>query len=156
MKYLGSRKETGFGENSKIKRRKPSLDPNLLEVPVSQDPTSLVSVDRAVSELRRSHLIPVLGFYETAVMAQAPENLNPSDFRELTSISSGPAAVIITARCTLVLGIKATKGKAVAQVSSSPLDPITVQEISDPLSDLKIDAIKMSCRITDHFLILHS
>ncbi len=59
----------------------------LISMPASREPVSLLAVDRAVSELRRGRIVSVRGGGGTAALVQAAEAATPEGLRELASMS---------------------------------------------------------------------
>ena len=131
--------------------KKLNFNLNLLDVPASRGPVSLLAVDRAISEVRRGRLVSIRGANGAAVIAQASESLNAESFQELTSISGGSPALTITARRAIALGIGDFKGKTVTLVTEPALSIDAALAIADPLNDFNLGALKISSRATETY-----
>ncbi len=74
-------------------------------IPASRHPVSLLSVDRAVSELRRGRAVVVMGGGGRAVVACAAEAMTPDLLASLTARSMSRPLLCVTARRAAVLGL---------------------------------------------------
>ncbi len=87
---------------------------NLISMPASREPVSLLAVDRAVSELRRGLMVVVRGLGGNGAVALAAEAVTPRALTTFAEIAGDPAELAITARRARALGLAAGPGKAVA------------------------------------------
>ena len=126
--------------------KKPPFDLNLVEIPASREPVSLLAVDRATSELRRGRVVAIRGNNGAAVVAQAAEGLDAKSFEQLAALSGGTPALTITARRAAVLGLPEPAGKTVTLITEPPLSVETALAIADPLADFDLGALKVSSR----------
>ena len=107
----------------------------LLSMPASREPVSLLAVDRAVSELRRGRLVAVRGGGGVAVLVQAAESITPDALKELGEISHSPPVMAITARRAAVLGVAETVGKIVSLTTGEALTAELIRDLADPIAD---------------------
>jgi GTP cyclohydrolase II len=107
----------------------------LLSMPASREPVSLLAVDRAVSELRRGRPVAVRGGGGVAVLVQAAESVTPDALQELSAISHSPPVIAITARRAAVLGLAETVGKIVTLTTGEALSADLIRDLTDPIAD---------------------
>jgi len=121
----------------------------LIPMPASREPVSLLAVDRAVSEVRRGRFVVVAGAGGIAVLAQAAEAVTPAALGQLKRISHGEPVVAVTARRAAVLGVAETVGKVVTLAGASGLSAEAIRDLADPLSvDPLPDTVKSSLTAT--------
>ena len=119
----------------------------LIPMPASREPRSLLAVDRAVSELRRGRFVVVAG-QGGAHLALAAEAVTPDTLARLGDVSRSAPTVAITARRARVLGLAETAGKIVA-IDARRLDAAAIRDIADPLSENPLsEAVKAALRVT--------
>ncbi len=112
-------------------RQTASLTP--IGVPAARAPLTVLSVERALSELRGNRPVVVRGGGGHAVLALAAEALARESLETLTRTAGGPPMLAITARRAAVLGLAETAGR-IAVVSG--IDAFSADEIAalaDPL-----------------------
>ena len=107
----------------------------LISMPASREPVSLLAVDRAVSELRRGRIVAVRGSGGSAALVQAAEAATPEGLRELASMSRADPVLIVTARRAAVLGLGHSRAKVVSVVAGGGLTAQVIRDLADPLSD---------------------
>ncbi len=121
----------------------------LLPMPASREPVSLLAVDRAVSELRRGRFVAVSGGGGVAVLVQAAEAVSPEALDDLRSHSHSLPVLAVTARRAAVLGLAETVGKVVTLSAGEGLTAGVVRNLADPLSDQTLsDGVKDSLTVT--------
>lgn len=121
----------------------------LIPMPASREPASLLAVDRAVSEVRRGRFVVVAGAGGIAVLVQAAEAVTPEALIELKRISRSDPVVAVTARRAAVLGVAETVGKIVTLAGAGGLSADVIRDLADPLSDDPLpDAVKASLTVT--------
>ncbi|MDA1089139.1 MAG: GTP cyclohydrolase II [Proteobacteria bacterium] len=121
----------------------------LLSMPASRDPVSLLAVDRAVSELRRGRLVAVRGGGGIAILVRAAESITPDSLEELGVISHSPPVLAITARRAAVLGLAETVGKIVTLTTGEALSAELIRDLADPIADNPLsEADKASLTVT--------
>ncbi len=131
--------------------KKPNLNLNMLDVPVSRGPVSLLSVDRAISEVRRGRIVAIRGANGTAAIAQATESLDEESFQTLSTISGKSPALTITARRAIVLGLSKPEGKSVTLVTNPPLNIEAALAIADPLTKFEISKMQITSRVAQTY-----
>ena len=109
----------------------------LVQMPASREPRSLLAVDRAISELRRGRMVAVKGHEGRAVLMLAAEAATDSGLSLLASIANSTTILAVTGRRAAVLGL-ADAGPQVALISAGSdgaLSADSVIDLADPLSD---------------------
>jgi len=107
----------------------------LLSIPTSRQPVSLLSVDRAVSDLRRGLFVVIQGAGGSAVLAQAAEGASDESLDQLARTAGSAPTLSITGRRAAVLDLARPVGKVVTLSTTPPLSAAGVYELSDPLVD---------------------
>ena len=105
-------------------------------MPASREPASLLSVDRAVSELRRGRLVAVSGGAGARVLAQAAEAATPDSLERLADLSASPPVLAITARRAAVLNLFASPEKVVTVHMEAGLTAELIHALANPLATL--------------------
>ncbi|MFB0991066.1 MAG: hypothetical protein QMB78_02440 [Rhodospirillales bacterium] len=67
-------------------------------MPASRETASLLSVDRAISELRRGRIVAVQGGGGTAVLMRAAESVTNDALSEISKLATSEAILALTAR----------------------------------------------------------
>jgi GTP cyclohydrolase II len=118
----------------------------LLPMPATREPFSLLAVDRAVSELRRGRLIAIRGYGGSAMLVRAAEATTPEGLSEICAISSDIPRIAITARRAAVLGLIEATASVVCLAHKTGLTAEFIHNLVEPLSaspvtntDLKIE-----------------
>ena len=120
----------------------------LISMPASREPVSLLAVDRAVSELRRGRFV-VVGGSGVAVLVQAAEGITPETLLDLRLVSHQQPILAITARRAAVLGLAETVGKVVTLAAGDRLSADLIQNIADPLSENPLpEEVKKALTVT--------
>jgi len=107
----------------------------LLSMPASREPASLLAVDRAVSELRRGRPVAVRGAGGVAVLVQAAEAITPGALEALGRVSHSRPVLAITARRAAVLGLAETVGKIATLAAGDELSADIIRDLADPIAD---------------------
>ncbi len=107
-------------------------------VPATREPLSLLSVDRAVSDLRRGRFVVIRGSGGLASLMLAAEAVTPQGLAELAAVSHSQPCLVITARRAAVLGLTPGGFKVVNLAAEPGFSVEVIQELSDPLSGLPI------------------
>jgi len=114
----------------------------LIPMPVSREPVSLLAVDRAVSEMRRGLMVVIRGRGGNGALALAAEAVTPEALAALARLAKDDVELAITSRRARSLGLEAGPGKVVtvtpatpldARSSSGPLDARRIHDLADPL-----------------------
>ncbi|MEE2698330.1 MAG: GTP cyclohydrolase II [Pseudomonadota bacterium] len=103
-------------------------------MPTSREPVSLLSVDRAISELRRGRLIAIRGAGGIATLVQAAEAVTSESLKEINTSSKSNPGLSITSRRAAVLGLKKTTGKIISLTMKKNFSVEVIRNLADPLS----------------------
>lgn len=107
----------------------------LLSMPASREPVSLLAVDRAVSEIRRGRMVAVRGAGGIAILVQAAEAITPEGLNEMHAFGQSAPVLAVTARRAAVLGLADTMGKIVTLSTKQQMTTPVIQYLADPLSE---------------------
>jgi GTP cyclohydrolase II len=107
---------------------------HIVPVPVSREPASLRSVERAVGDLRRGRPVVVSGGGGTAVLALAAEAVTQDSLQSLHETAGADPGLVLTARRASVLGLAGAGLRAVVVSFLSLPSAETVHALADPLS----------------------
>ncbi len=113
----------------------PRHSPHLVQIPATREPLSLLSVERAISELRRGRPVLVRGGDGIATLVRATEELTAEALKALCELSHTQPVVVITARRASVLGLTGGGVKPVAVGRPPALSAELVHILADPLLD---------------------
>ena len=108
----------------------------LIAMPASREPVSLLAVDRAISELRRGRVIVLRGGGGQAILAQTAEAATPAGLEGLHAMAGARPALAITRRRAAVLGLARAAASVVVISTPAGLDAVAIGGLSDPLADL--------------------
>ncbi len=107
---------------------------HVVPVPVSREPASLRSVERAVADLRRGRPVVVSGGGGAAVLALAAEAVTSESLQALHDTAAAEPLLVLTARRASVLGLAgAGLRPAIVSFASVP-SADAVHALADPLS----------------------
>jgi len=120
----------------------------LLSIPTSRQPVSLLSVDRAVSDLRRGLFVVIHGAGGSAVLAQAAEGASDESLDQLARTAGSAPTLSITGRRAAVLDLARPVGKVVTLSTTPALSAAGVYELSDPLVDSTPSALAIEVEET--------
>ena len=110
-------------------------------MPASREPASLLSVDRAVAELRRGRMVAFRAAGGEAALVLASEAATPEALERLGKLSGGDFVLAITARRAEVLG-QNTRNMATSEANVVTLAPQAevsaevLRDVADPLAKL--------------------
>ena len=107
----------------------------LIPMPASREPASLLAVDRAVSELRRGRPVAIRGAGGAAALALAAEAATPAMLENMAQIGEAQPELALTARRAAVLGLPDTPGKVAVLRAPKALSAEQMLALADPLSD---------------------
>jgi GTP cyclohydrolase II len=107
-----------------------------MPMPASREPVSLLSVDRAISELRRGRIIAIGGGGGRTVLAQTAEAVTPASLHDLEAMGRSQPVLAITMRRAAVLNLATTTAAAVTVSANQALTADLVNALADPLADL--------------------
>jgi len=111
----------------------------LISIPVSREPVSLLAVDRAVSEFRRGRFVAVYGSGGLSALIQAAEGVTNESLQELAVLSHNQPDLAITARRAAVLNFIIGKNKVVSLRAKKSFTAEKIRDLANPLSHLKIE-----------------
>lgn len=126
---------------------------DIVEIPASRASQALLTVERAISELRRGRFVAVRGNNGSAALALAAEGVTPDTLAALAGTAGAPAALSITARRARVLAIarpdtaKST-GRIVTLSTTPALSAETAAAIADPLMEFDAGTVAFQCHET--------
>jgi GTP cyclohydrolase II len=107
-------------------------------VPATREPLSLLSVDRAVSDLRRGRFVVIRGSEGAASLMLAAEAATPDGMAELAAVSRSAPSLVITARRAAVLGLTPGGLRVVTLSAENGFSAEVIHKLSDPLSGLPV------------------
>lgn len=113
---------------------------DLHDAPASRAPLTVLSVERAIGEIRRGRPVTVIGGGGKAMLCVAAETMRPEKVEELRQITGNDPVLAITARRAAVLGLAVTAGKIAIVSGIGGLSADDIRAIADPLSDVRPDA----------------
>lgn len=116
----------------------------LVQMPASREPRSLLAVDRAISELRRGRMVAIRGHGGRAVLMLAAEAVTDSGLSVLADTAGSTAALAVTSRRAAVLQL-AEAGLQVMLIDApegEPLSAASIRNLADPLSDADGDDVR--------------
>jgi len=123
----------------------------VISMPATREPVSLLSVDRAVSELRRGRAITIQGSDGSALLVQAAEGVTDRGLRELEKFSGNAPFLALTARRAMVLGFARPKGKIVTINTNPPITAASVHELCDPLAECDVSKLDINTSETSAY-----
>ena len=103
-------------------------------MPASREPASLLSVDRAVSELRRGRMVAFRAAGGESAVVLAGEAATPEALERLGRLSGGNFVLAITARRAEVLGLSDSEANVVILSPEGEVSAETLRDIADPLA----------------------
>jgi len=106
----------------------------LISMPATREPVSLLAVDRAVSDIRRGRMVAIRGAGGVAVLVQAAEAVTPEALDDIRAVGRSSPVLVITARRAAVLGLAETVGRIVTVSAPDDLSAEFVRDVADPLS----------------------
>jgi GTP cyclohydrolase II len=110
--------------------------PHLVPVPATREPLSLLSVDRAISDLRRGRAVAIRGSHGSASLVLAAEAATSQSLCELAAMTMAEPSLVITGRRAAVLGLTSGGLKVAIVKVANGLNADLVHDLSDPLSRL--------------------
>jgi GTP cyclohydrolase II len=118
---------------------------SLIPMPATREPASLLSVDRAVFELRRGRAVCVAAAGGSSALIMAAEGATPQTLSDLQSLAQSPSVLAITRRRAevLKLGIDAI-GHDDGVLALESHDEFTAEQVlrfADPLRENPTDDI---------------
>ncbi|TCS64841.1 GTP cyclohydrolase II [Varunaivibrio sulfuroxidans] len=119
-------------------------------IPRSRQPVSLLTVERAVSDLRRGRFVVILGPGGRAVLAQGAEAVTEKSAAALKEAAGGDPYLAITARRAAVLGIGSFPSKVVRIIFDAIPDAGRLHRLCNPLETLhESDIARIKTEVID-------
>ncbi len=115
-------------------------------MPASREPASLLSVDRAISELRRGRIICVHGGGGDVLLMRAAESVTDESLTEISQLAQSEVLLAVTARRAAILGLESPIGDIVTLSTTPSITAQTVQDLADPLADSDLNQIHIDLR----------
>jgi GTP cyclohydrolase II len=138
------------GKQGKVMANQPP-NPESLAMPATREPASLLSVDRAISELRRGRIIAMQGGDGHALLATAAEGITDTKLNELNRLGKNQPMLALTSRRATVLGFAHPKGKVVTVNTGAQFNAQTIQELCDPLANCDVSALDIKTNETSAY-----
>ncbi len=123
----------------------------LIPMPASREPATLLAVDRAVSEIRRGRFVAIRGAGGTAVLALAAEGATPETLSQLSAASHSRLSLMITARRAAVLELVQAAINPVHLSFESELTADAVQALADPLAEVSLKNLHIKAVETERY-----
>jgi GTP cyclohydrolase II len=117
---------------------------DLVQIPASREPRSLLAVDRAISELRRGRMVAIRGHEGRAVLMLAAEAVTDAGLSLLAHTAGSNAALAVTGRRAAVLQL-AEAGLHIMLIDAAEDDPLStdsIRNLADPLSEAGGDDVR--------------
>ena len=108
----------------------------IVPMPATREPMATLSVERAVSDMRRGRAIVIAAAGGEAALAQAAEAVTPEALSGLAALAQSQPRLGVTARRAAVLGLGASGLRVVTLTVDDSLDAVRVRMLSDPLSGM--------------------
>lgn len=109
----------------------------LVQMPASREPRSLLAVDRAVSELRRGRMVAIRGHEGRAVLMMAAEAVTDAGMGFLNEVAHTTSVLAVTGRRAAVLGLTDPDSsvRLIGCPGDQTLNADQVRDLADPLSN---------------------
>lgn len=107
--------------------------PHLVQIPATREAISLLSVERAISDLRRGRPVLISGGSGVAALTQASEGVSDASLTALAELSRSQPVVVVTARRAFVLGLTGGGVRRVAIARPPALSADLVRRLADPM-----------------------
>lgn len=108
------------------------------QLPLSSN--AMITVDRAISELRRGGLIKINANDGSSALILAAEMASEETLNNLKQMSHTMPFVVITGQRAAVLGLTQDKSQVAIIISPNPLNTVYISNLIDPLNDLSLNS----------------
>ena len=111
-----------------------------LEIETGPEPTAgtLLSVDRAISDLRRGLMVVIRGEDGRALLSQAAEAVTPQSLQRLATLSGVTPGLVLTAQRAAALGLGAIDANVITLELTGGIAAQTVRDIADPATAVAV------------------
>ena len=123
-----------------INRRPNFKNPSM---PTTREPTSLLSVDRAISELRRGRVVAIQGGRGSALLLRAAESVSNEALSEISKLAQSDAFLALTSRRAALLGLNSSMGDVVVLNITPHITAEIVNELADPLANCNLGQLNI-------------
>ncbi len=121
----------------------------LVQMPATREPRSLLAVDRAISELRRGRMAVIRGHEGRAVLMLAAEAVTDAGLFRLARTAHSDPALAVTGRRAAILHLTEVSPDVVLPdamlIGASEKDPLSadgIRDLADPLSNADGDEMR--------------
>jgi len=115
-------------------------------MPATREAVSLLSVDRALSELRRGRMVCIQGGDGNAILAIAAEAITQTQLTDLSIIAKSDPVLAITARRAEVLGLEHPDTQVAIIDTAEPLSAEHIVDIADRLTPCTLETQQITIR----------
>ncbi|MBF0247958.1 MAG: GTP cyclohydrolase II [Alphaproteobacteria bacterium] len=117
---------------------------HITTMPATREPASLLTVDRAVFELRRGRIVAIAAHGGARALVMAAEGIMESTLSDLRAMAGGEPHLALTRRRAEVLDLcpRDLGAPAVVALDLGGLDAETVLRYADPMSDNPTAVVK--------------
>jgi GTP cyclohydrolase II len=115
-------------------------------MPTTREPTTLLSVDRAISELRRGRIVAIQGGGGVALLIRAAESVSNEALSEISKLAQSEAILALTARRAAILGLNSPIGDVVTLNTTPPITAETILELTNPLAYCNLAQLDIDVR----------
>jgi GTP cyclohydrolase II len=115
-------------------------------MPATREPVSLLTVDRAISEVRRGRIVAIQGGGGVALLLRAAESITNEALNEISKLAQSEVILALTARRAALLGLNSPIGDIVTLNTSPPITADTIQKLADPLADCDLAQLDIDVR----------
>ncbi len=115
-------------------------------MPVTRKPASLLSVDRAISELRRGRIVAVQGGRGVSLLLQAAESVSNKSLAEISKLTQNEAILALTAKRAALLGLNSPIGDIVTLNTTPQITAETIHKLTNPLAKYNLAKLNIEVR----------
>ncbi len=116
---------------------------DLISMPASREPATLLAVERAVSEIRRGRFVAIKGAGGTAALVLAAEGATQERLENMKEASQSEASLVITARRAAVLGLIQASLNPIRLTLEEALTDQIIGDLADPLTNIPTTELKI-------------
>ena len=123
----------------------------LIPMPASREPATLLAVERAVSEIRRGRFVTVRGSGGKAALVMAAEGATPERLEAMGDTSQSKLSLVITARRATVLDLIQASLNPIRLSLDEALTAEIVRDLADPLADYPVRTLNIKAEEVGQF-----